>query len=248
MIISVKNIFIYPVKSLGAVSCKKITVTKHKTLPHDRQWAIAHAGSNIDPIHPQWHHKRHFITIFSDQSLGELTADYDDDTAIFTIKRKGRAVAHGDLQTQSGRMVLETFLNGYFVQNHRQKLQLFHSGNHGHLCDDMRPLISLLNLNSVYDIAHKMGSQIDPHRFRANLWSDDLPAWAERDMINDIVMINNIRFKVVDTITRCRAINVNLDHGNVDINILKALQDSYNHCICGIFLEALDDGVLHPSL
>lgn len=243
--VNIKNILIYPIKSLGEIACDDIKITAHHIFPNDRQWAISHAGSDIEP--QQWYAKKHFVVTAFDHRLAALSAQYDAINDVFSIIRKNRVVASGALHQASGRLVLETFLNGYFADSHRKKLQLHYAGDNAHLCDDSRPLISLLNLNSVKDMERIMGKSIDPRRFRANLWCDDLPAWAERNLIGEVITIQNIRFQVVENIGRCQAINVNLDSGVVDANLVMSLKKGLGHDCCGVFLEALDDGILKIS-
>ena len=56
--------------------------------------------------------------------------------------------------------------------------------------------VSIINLASVRALAEAAGTAIDPLRFRANLYIDGLPAWAEFESLG-------ARWRVGEASSRC---------------------------------------------
>ena len=66
----------------------------------------------------------------------------------------------------------------------------------------------------------------------------------ERDLINQIISINNVRFRILKEIPRCSATNIKPKTSNHDLNIPQMLKKNYNHINMGIYLLPIDDGTI----
>jgi uncharacterized protein YcbX len=69
--------------------------------------------------------------------------------------------------------------------------------------------ISLINHASIAALARTIGAPVDPLRFRANVYLECLPAWAEHEWLGREITIGAARPRVVSAITRCPATQVN---------------------------------------
>jgi hypothetical protein len=107
----------------------------------------------------------------------------------------------------------------------------------------MMKAISVINLASVRALEEATGSSVHPLRFRANIYLDGVPPWAELDWIGRDVEIGGIRFRGARRTRRCAAINVNPETGARDANLPKAITQIVGHTDLGIYLEVLSDGV-----
>jgi uncharacterized protein YcbX len=105
--------------------------------------------------------------------------------------------------------------------------------------------ISLLNNRSIEDFKDKTNKAIETQRFRGNICVDGIEAWEERKWIGKIIKINNISFKVEKNIPRCVAINLKPNTDDNSLNLLQSLKKTYNHFDMGIYLTALDDGLIN---
>ena len=105
--------------------------------------------------------------------------------------------------------------------------------------------ISLLNNKSVEDFKNKTNQEIETQRFRANICVDGIEAWEERNWIGKIVKINDISFKVEKNIPRCVAINLKPKSDDNSFNLLQLLKKTYNHFDMGVYLTALDNGLIN---
>ena len=105
--------------------------------------------------------------------------------------------------------------------------------------------ISLINIKSIEDFKNKTNQTIELQRFRGNIYVDGIEAWEERNWIGKIIKINNISFKVEKNIPRCVAINLKPNSDDNSLNLLQSLKKTYNHFDMGIYLTALDDGLIN---
>ena len=105
--------------------------------------------------------------------------------------------------------------------------------------------ISLINNQSIKDFKNKTNQEIETQRFRGNIFVDGIEAWEERSWIGKIIKINNISFKVEKNIPRCVAINLKPNTDDNSLNLLQSLKKTYNHFDMGVYLTALDDGLIN---
>ena len=105
--------------------------------------------------------------------------------------------------------------------------------------------ISFINNKSIEDFKNKTNQTIETQRFRGNIYADGIEAWEERNWIGKIIKINNISFKVEKNIPRCVAINLKPNSDDNSLNLLQSLKKTYNHFDMGIYLTALDDGLIN---
>ena len=105
--------------------------------------------------------------------------------------------------------------------------------------------ISLINTKSVEDFQNKTNQEIETERFRGNIFVDGVDSWEERNWIGKIIKINDISFKVEKNIPRCVAINLKPNTDDNSLNLLQSLKKTYNHFDMGVYLTALDDGLIN---
>ena len=105
--------------------------------------------------------------------------------------------------------------------------------------------ISLINNKSIKDFENKTNEIVEPQRFRGNIHIEGIDAWEERSWIGKIININGISFKVEKNIPRCVAINLKPNTDDNSLNLLQSLKKIYNHFDMGVYLTALDDGLIN---
>ena len=105
--------------------------------------------------------------------------------------------------------------------------------------------ISFINNKSIEDFKNKTNQIIETQRFRGNIFVNGVDAWEERNWIGKIIKINDISFKVEKNIPRCVAINLKPNSDDNSLNLLQALKKNYSHFDMGVYLTALDDGLIN---
>jgi uncharacterized protein YcbX len=233
----------YPVKGMSPEPLPRISVQAGEGLPLDRKLALARPRAPFDPEQPTWLAKRHFLMLMTDERLASFRVGYDDDTARLTVDRAGRREVNADVRTPAGRDAIERFFEHYMSAELRGRPRLVSAAGHM-FTDNPEKYLSLINLASVAEPERHLGRSVDPLRFRANLYVEGLPAWAEFGWLGREVGAGEARFHVAERIDRCAATNVDPESGERDLNIPLALRISYGHIDCGVLMRVTHGGDL----
>jgi uncharacterized protein YcbX len=130
-----------------------------------------------------------------------------------------------------------------------------------HIADTEGPQVSFINLATVRELEKIVGAEINPERFRMNVWIADLPAFAEYDWVNGFpgtreIMVGTVRMRIDDACERCKAPHANPATGEYDINMLAMLMRLMGprgyksphrgvSTVMGVFAVVLNEGTLH---
>ncbi|MEC9345294.1 MAG: MOSC N-terminal beta barrel domain-containing protein [Pseudomonadota bacterium] len=240
---TVAEIFRYPVKGLSPERLASVDVQPGTGMPHDREYAIAHASAQFDPMEPKFLPKTNFLQLMQHERLATLQTRFDPDEGVLTILRGGRQLARGNLTQPIGRSLIEQFLSAYMKDDLHGAPRLVTAPGHS-FTDCGRTWLSLINLESVRDIERVARRPVNPMRFRGNVYLADLPPWQEFDWIDREVSLGPVRVKIVGRIDRCGATNVDPETAERDMQIPKTLQAGFGHVDCGVYAEVLAGGTL----
>jgi uncharacterized protein YcbX len=243
-------IYRYPVKGLSAEKLDRITLDVGQCLPQDRRFAVALGTTAFDPDRPQWLAKTHFIMLMRDEALARLATRFDPATSVLTITERGQVLLEASLLEPEGHRRIAGFFDEFLNGTVAGPLRVVEAP--GHAFADARPkpnaatdkYVSLINLNSIRDLEDKIGRPVEPIRFRANVYFDGLPAWAEQDWIKPEheIAVGNAWLRVIAPITRCAATEVNPATAERDIKMVTELMRHYGHNIMGIYAEVIGAG------
>ncbi len=238
----IRHIYRYPVKGLSAEAMQATVLEAERSVTGDRRFALALAATRFDGQAPEWQNKRSFITLLNHQKLAALGTLFDDASNELTVLRNGKQVARGKLCDPVGRAMIEDFFAAYMGTDTPGKPSIADAGSGINFTDQKRKLVSIINLASIRDLQRTVGNDIDPVRFRANIYIDGLDPWSEFDWVGEDLAIGQARLAVVERIGRCGAINVNPENGARDENLVKALQRGFGHTDMGIFVTITQGG------
>jgi uncharacterized protein len=237
----ITGLYRYPVKGLTPEPLQQVALRAGQTLPADRRYAIENGPSGFDPAAPAWLHKSHYLMLMRDERLATLRAHFEDETHLLTIRRNGDVVAQGDLEAKEGRSAIEAFFAQDFAYELRGPPKVLSGGGHS-FSDVARKVVSIINLDSLAAVETMVGATVNPLRFRGNLYVRGWPAWHELDLVGEHLAIGDARLKVVKTITRCAAVNVDPDTAARDLEIPPTLMRRRGRNECGIYAEVIADG------
>ncbi len=243
----IEKLYRYPVKGLSPENLTEIAVSPGETFPGDRAFAIENGARQFDPLSPQYFPKTHFVMLQRHEDLARLATRYDPNTKLLTIFRGGKQVASGSLSTPVGRGIIEQFLVAFMGDR---------LNGHPHIVtcpeqpftDVPNKWISFVNLASVRDLSRIVGQELDPLRFRANVYFDSDEPWVERNWTEMSLACGPCSFDFVHTITRCAATNVNLETAERDQNVPKSLQQAFGHTQLGYYANATVGGTVQPGM
>ncbi|VXB14635.1 MOSC domain-containing protein [Aeromicrobium sp. 9AM] len=123
--------------------------------------------------------------------------------------------------------------------------RLVSSGSH--LWDLADAPISIINEASVRAVGRAVGHDLDPRRFRANLYVDSDEPWSELHLLGRTITIGGVELEVLRPIERCQAISVDPTRGGRDINLPGALYAHFGHLFCGVYARVVRTGEIHDG-
>lgn len=237
--IDVKEIHRYPVKGLSVEKLPFVTLSPRQSIPCDRAFAFARASAPFDPKNPQHLPKANFLMLMRDEELARLKTSFDPQTRRLTLREGGVTVIDGVLGHPADSRRLENFFQEYLDLQERPRFV----ESPGHMFSDRaEKVISILNLASVRELGNRIGAEVDPIRFRANVLIDGLPEWEEFTWPGGQIKIGGATLEVIDPIRRCAATCVNPTTAERDLKIPTFLMESYGHMNTGIYARVIDGG------
>ncbi|GAB5388252.1 MAG: MOSC domain-containing protein [Alphaproteobacteria bacterium] len=244
--ITLDRIMRYPVKGLSGQEVELTELITDRPLSHDRAFAIATSASQFDPAEPGWVSKQGLAQLAKHERLAQLATEYDPSTTELTINRNGRKVTSGKLNDQTGKLVVENFLDAFLgddVPGHPRIITAPDTA----FTDVKRPYLSILNLATVAEISRMAEIDLDPIRFRANLYITGAPAWAERNWIGSRMTVGPAVLEIEQPIDRCAATSVNPETATRDINLPQFLRRRFVHIECGVYARVTHSGTISPG-
>jgi MOSC domain-containing protein len=249
MTITIRALYRYPVKGLSAEPLTRVALTPGECLPQDRRFAIALGSTQFDPQRPQWLAKTHFAMLMRDEKLARLRTRFGAESGLLTAEEDGTIVLGEKLLEPAGRERAGRFFTDFLGASVAGPLRIVESP--GHAFADARPrphastdkYLSLINLASIRALERVMGSSVAPLRFRANLYFEGAPEWAELGWLGRSIAIGpTSRVRVVSEITRCAATEVNPDKAERDLDVTGGLERHFRHRLMGIYAEVVKGG------
>ncbi|MCR5878972.1 MOSC domain-containing protein [Phenylobacterium sp. J367] len=239
----VAAIFRHPVKGFTPESLTHIDVEPGQGLPFDRLWAVENGPSGYDPADWRFMPKQKFTVLMSIARVAAARTRLDDATGMLHAHADGRPPFAGALSDEAGRDAFAAWLTALLPEDDlRGPLRVVRAPDQHRFTDHPRGQLSIVNLASVRDLSAKMGVELDPLRFRANLYVEGWPAWAENDWTGRRMMVGFAQAEVFKPIVRCAATHVNPTTAERDADVVKALFDNYGHMNCGIYLHVTSAG------
>jgi uncharacterized protein YcbX len=250
---TVRNLYYYPVKGLSPQRLASVELLPGQGFPFDRMYGLARFDSGFDPTNPQPLPKQRFLMLARDAQLARLRTHLDPQTRRFSIQVDGNQVHQSDFtQPAAVQRTIDFFASLFGLEAGRRPLlaeAVPHRFTDASVSSPrLMNAISLINLDSVADLSARVGVPIDPLRFRANLYFDGWPAFAELDRVDEEVQVGSLRLRVLQRIRRCAATEVNPTTAERDLAVPRLLKEHYGHVDMGIYAEVLAGGTVEPGM
>jgi uncharacterized protein YcbX len=223
------QIWRHPIKGIGAELLDHVGLHVDRPLPLDRAWAVLEEGGEAAD---GWRSCRNFLRGAKGPSLMAVTARVED--AVIHLSHPDRPDLQIDPATREGAAALFSWLRPIYPADRRGPAALVKAPAQG-MTDAPFASVAVLNLASLRALSQKLGQDLDPRRFRGNLWLDGLAPWEEFDLVGKRLRIADAELEVIEPITRCRATEANPDTGKRDANTLAALEDGWGHTDFGVY-------------
>lgn len=251
----VAAIFRHPVKGFTPEALTHVDLAPGEGFPNDRIWAVENGPSGFNPERPAWVSKQKFTVLAAIPKVAAARTRYDDTTGVLSAEAAGHPTFTGRLAEPAGRAAFEAWLGGFLdAGDVRGPLRVMEARDAFRFTDHPLGQVSIINLASVRDLSQRLGVELDPLRFRANIYVDGWAPWVENDWADRDLMLGWARARGFKPIVRCAATDVDPATGHKDQDLTKALFDNYGHMNCGLYVHitaagrvGLGDAVTEPQ-
>jgi len=239
--ITVRQLCRYPVKGLSPDPLESVRLEPGETMPFDRAYAIENGPGRFDPQAPRHLPKINFLMLMRDERLAALETRFDPETQVLTILRDGKQVARGDLSTKLGRQMIEQFIAGYMPGELKGAPRIVTAPGHS-FSDVAEKCLHLVNLETVRELGKELGRDLDPLRFRANVYFEGLEPWAESRWLDRQIHVGGALLEVFSLTPRCAATDVDPDTATRDTSIPPDMLRMYGHNDLGLYAKVVEGG------
>jgi uncharacterized protein YcbX len=244
----------YPIKGFSPQQLESVTLQAGRGFPHDRRYALARRDGHYMPGARQLLGKRDFHMLMKDERLAEVRSVYSPEADRLELFAAGgtEPVLTVDLSTAAGREAFTRHI-GALLGLPPERLPVFALEDGRRVPDLLRSgeremqAVSVINRASVRELGRRAGVDVDPLRFRANLYLEGLPPFAERSLVGATLACGDVRLKVFQEIARCAATEVNLDTARRDVPVLRLLHEYFGHTNMGVYAHVFAGGLLEPG-
>lgn len=233
------HIFRHPIKAHGREELASVVLSAGAALPWDRHWAVAHAVSKFDSAAPAWVSCGNFQRGARTASLMAIEARFDPVSGVMSLTHPELTPLTFRPETEGARLI--DWIAPISPQDQFRPVALVRAPDAA-MTDTPFASVSIKNLASNAALAAHMGVDLSIHRWRGNLWLDDVPAWAEFDWIGRRLRIGGAVLEVRERVGRCKATTVNPATGHVDADTLAALRQVVGAQDFGVFAVVIDPG------
>jgi len=163
---------------------------------------------------------------------------------VLTILRDGKQVGRGDLSTKLGRQMIEQFIAGYMPGELKGAPRIVTAPGHS-FSDVAEKCLHLVNLETVRELGHELGRDLDPLRFRANVYFDGLEPWAEHRWLDRQIHVGGALLEVFSLTPRCAATDVDPATATRDMSIPPDMLRMYGHNELGLYAKVVEGGEIN---
>lgn len=218
----IASLWVYPVKGARGVPLDEADVLPGTGLRHDRSLAIARGDQQVPP-RTEWRPRSAFKQVARDPDMTQVTV---------TMAGAGvvelRHLAHPDGPPVRSDRPSEGILDAWFGEPGLRLVR----GDGAALWDLPDTELSLVNLATVRALPVL---DLDFRRFRANVYLDGLPAFAELAWVGRRVRLGDCEVEVTRHTGRCRATSANPVTGERDIELPAVLTRAFGHPNLGVY-------------
>jgi len=238
----VTGIYRHPVKGFTPEPLNHVDLAPDRGFPSDRIYAVENGPSGYDADAPAFVSKQKFTVLAALPKVAAVRTRYDDASGALEARAPGADPFMGRLTEEAGRRAFAAWLTGVLGEDAAGPLQVLAAPDSWRFTDNPRGQVSVINLASVADLSRRMGVELDPLRFRGNLYVEGWPAWAEHAWTGRRLMLGWGEAEVFKPIVRCAATEVNPATAERDAAIPRALFDAFGNMHCGIYVRMTKAG------
>jgi uncharacterized protein YcbX len=222
-----------------------LTLAPGQTIPFDRRWAVVHDASTYDTAAPAWADCANFMIGTRTPALAALWAKVDGDTVTLTHPTLGAITFAPDDPAEAARFL--DWISPVCPESRARPRAVTRVPDRG-MTDTDYPSVSLLNLASHRAVAMHLGRpDLEPERWRLNIWLDGLDPWAETAWPGRTLRIGTAELAIREPVTRCLHTAANPATGARDADTLGALRALTGQTDLGLYATVTTGGTITPG-
>jgi hypothetical protein len=233
----------HPIKGFTPQALDAAELQAGRFFPGDRLFAVEDGPSGFDPAAPTWITKTRFAVLAKIAEVAKARTWYDEASGRLSASAPGAADFSAQLDQPAGQAAFAKWLSALLGDLAAGPLKVVAAPGHRFL-DHPKGHVSIVSLASVRDLEVRLGRAVDPLRFRANLYVEGWPAWAENDWTGRELALGPVRARMFAPITRCAAPGVDPVTAERDIDVTGELHRLYGHMLCGIYVHIIESGTV----
>ena len=243
MTASIAALFRHPIKGFTPEKLDLATLRPGEAFPGDRLFAVEDGPCGFDPAAPAFVPKQRFAVLAKIAQVAKARTAYDEESGVLRATAADAPAFEARLDEAAGKTAFAGWLADLLGEAASGQLRVIDGEGHRFL-DHPLGHVSVINLASVRDLEARIGRPLDPLRFRANLYVEGWPAWAENGWTGRELRLGEARARVFKPITRCAAPGVDPETAERDIDVTAALHRLYGHLLCGIYVQVTQGGTI----
>lgn len=240
----IASIYRHPIKGFTPERLDTVALSPGAPFPCDRLYAVEDGPSGFDPDQPAHISKTRFTVLAKIAQVAAARTAFDETTGVLAATAAGHPDFSDRLTVEQGRQAFAGWLAALLGPAAEGPLRVIEGPGHHRFTDHPQGQVSIVNLASVRDLGARIGHTLDPLRFRANLYVEGWPAWAENSWVGQTLTLGGAEATVFKPIVRCAAVGVDPIKAERDLDLVKALFDQLGHVWCGVYVQVAAAGTL----
>lgn len=243
----ITELFRYPVKGLSAEPLSAVNLVEGAGFPYDRCMALTNGEwqFRLEDYSPR--SKLDFLALINHPKLALWRTRFDESSRTLHVGAPGEAMQSVELDASESMAAFSLNLCKYLDLSPPNPPTLV-VARQNEFADvavidpQLKTFISLINLATVRQLEETMSAEVDPLRFRANIYIDGVAPWEEMSWLGKTVMIGEVQFRCTLRTRRCAVTSVDPKSGEKNIGVVQALVSSQGHQDLGVYLTAEGNG------
>jgi uncharacterized protein len=249
---TITALYRYPVKGLSPEPLQAVPLQAGLGFPRDREWAVTNGRWVYDAAQYAPRPKSDFLMLMQHEQLAVLRTKVSEDGSRLAVQAPDGTVLDFALDNEADLARASVFFVNYLGARVEGSPQVVKAGSHRFtdvsvVSPTLMQSVSLINLASVRDLGARMGRELDPLRFRANVYYDGGEAWEELAWVDRELRLGELPARGVLRTRRCAATNVDPATGARDAGVPQALIKNFRHGDMGVYVELRGSGTLRPG-
>lgn len=237
----IAQILRYPVKALSGQALRRAVLQPGRPLPGDRRFALALSSTPLSG-EDRWLPPDRLLTRDRFPCLARLETEFEEETGILRIRRRGRVVVAADIGTAPGRNVVSEFLANYLAGQSFGHPRLVEMPEGGGFSDDQGPpRIAILGAGTLTEWERAAGRRLMLTQLRANLLVEGLPPWWELAWVGQSLRIGAALLRVIGPLPRPTAV-ADPATGECGALLPPGTEQSFGHHDLGVIAEVAEGG------